>query len=82
MDLVVCGTTGQFARIAFGATQAEADNNLTIVAGGATTGIPIPALVDSGDLDPIGVPNDAEFAAICNESSGDTQVITLVLGRD
>jgi len=69
------GLTGQFSRLAFGATQEEANSRLNIVAGGATTGFPIPPLIDY-QLPPLGVPLDAKFAAICNETAGNAHVIS------
>ena len=75
------GTTGQAIRFAFGTSEAAAEAELTVVAGGATTGLYIPALVDtaSGQL-LLGVPDGMTHFAVCNVTSGHTPKVSVTQG--
>jgi len=76
------GGTGEHIRIAFGATAAEAEENLTITTGAATTGHFIAANSNGNGTvsEDIGIPANAGFYAIANAVAGDTQAVSVTQG--
>ena len=76
------GTTGQNVAIVFGATQTDANDNLTIVTGAATTGGEFAPIVDGGTPPPENIPSAGigGFYAIANTIAGHTQKVSLGFG--
>lgn len=78
------GVTAEPIRVAFGATAVEAEDNLNIAAGAATTGYYIPALADAGAgaCVILGIATAAlgGFYAVANAIAADTQVVAINQG--
>lgn len=75
------GASTEHIRIAFGKTQAEADANLTIATGAATTGYLIPAAVSTadqtGNREIIGIYPGSRYFSVANAAAGDTQTVNI-----
>jgi hypothetical protein len=76
------GATGEPIRVAFGASEQNAEDNLTVDTGAATTGHYIPAIADAGSeaFQVLGVPALATHFAVCNAVASDTQVVVVTQG--
>lgn len=76
------GAATEPLRIAFGETAAAAEANLTISGGEATTGDYIPANSNANGAitEFFGIPVNAKFYAIANDSAGDTQTVSVTQG--
>lgn len=76
------GATTESIRIAFGTSAANAESNLNIAGGLATTGHLIGANADVGSqsAQTLGVPADATYYAVANAVNGDTQVVAITQG--
>ena len=78
------GATTESIRVAFGATASEAEGNLNIAAGAATTGYYIPSIADAGAgaFVNLGVPSAAlgGFYAVANAVAADTQTVAVNQG--
>ena len=74
------GATGKAIRVAFGTSEGNAGDNLTIVSGAATTGHYIPSPADGYGSCVLGVPAGATHYAVANAVAGDTQVVYITQG--
>lgn len=76
------GATTEAIRVAFGTSSADAESNLNVAAGAATTGYYIPAVADAGAaaVRELGIPALATHVAICNAEASDTQTVTVTQG--
>ena len=76
------GVEGQGIRIAFGATAAEAEDALTMSGGAATTGLWISGAASTAHHPPeiIGVPANAKFYAVANDTASNTQSVYISQG--
>jgi len=75
------GVTTEAIRVAFGTSAANAQANLTIVSGAATTGEWIGAAADQYNPEYMpGVPANATHYAVANAVLGDTQVVSITQG--
>lgn len=82
LQITNLGATTEAIRVAFGTSEATAEDNLTIVANAATTGYYIPAIADAGAaaIREIGAPSGSTHVAICNAVAADTQTVLVVQG--
>ena len=76
------GATTEAIRVAFGTSAANAEANLNIAGGLATTGHYIPAAAEGGaqSAQILGVPALATHYAIANAVAADTQVVSVTQG--
>lgn len=76
------GATTEAIRVAFGTSAADAEANLTIAAGAATTGHYIGASADVGSQSAqiLGVPALATHYAVANAVALDTQIVAITQG--
>lgn len=78
------GASTEAIRIAFGTSAANAEANLTIDTGAATTGYFLPATVSTtdqaGNTEILGVPALATYYAVANAVASDTQPVSIVQG--
>lgn len=76
------GATTEAIRVAFGTSAANAEANLNIAAGAATTGHYIGAAADVGSQSAqiLGVPALATHYAVANAVAADTQVVSITQG--
>jgi hypothetical protein len=82
IHIVNQGVTTEAIRVAFGTSSANALDNLTIVAGAATTGYYMPSNVDvpAGGIATLGVPALATHYAVAPAVAGDVQVVSVTQG--
>ena len=74
------GATTEGIRIAFGTSAANAEANLTIAAGAATTGLLLPPNADGIATILLGVPENATYYAIAKDTASDVQVVNTTQG--
>lgn len=76
------GAATEAIRLAFGTSAANAQTNLTISAGAATTGLYIPSIADAGQAGSalLGVPDAATHYAVANAVAADTQTVSIEQG--
>ena len=75
------GATTEAIRFAFGTSAANAQANLTIVSGAATTGDYLPSAADQGDGEMVyGVPALATYYAVANALASDVQIVSITQG--
>ena len=74
------GATTEAIRIAFGTSELDAEGNLTIATGAATTGHYLPSIADSDGWVILGVPALATHYAIANAVASDVQVVSITQG--
>ena len=74
------GATTEAIRVAFGTSAANAEANLNIAAGAATTGYYIAAIADGIGEAILGVPELATHYAVANAVASDTQVVAITQG--
>jgi len=75
------GVTTEAIRVVFGESILDAQSNLTILTGAATTGDYLPSSADQGDGEEIyGVPANATHYAIANAVAADTQIVSITQG--
>ena len=74
------GATTEGIRVAFGTSETDAEGNLTISAGAATTGLFIPSPADGDGTVLLGVPATATHYAIANDTASDVQIVSVTQG--
>ena len=74
------GATTENIRFAWGTSWANAQAGLTMVGGGATTGVKVPVYADKGDMCRViePVPHNATHLAVANTVSGHTQAVQVI----
>lgn len=73
-------TSTEAIRVAFGTSAANAQANLNIAAGAATTGYRIPSTADGIGEAILGVPANATHYAVANAVAADVQVVSVTQG--
>lgn len=74
------GATTEGIRIAFGTSADNAEANLTISTGAATTGLFLNAAADGNGEIILGIPDNATHYAVANAAASDTQVVNITQG--
>jgi hypothetical protein len=83
VDIYNHGATTEDIRVAFGASAAAAETNLTIATGAATTGYIIPPEGDNIEhcRMRLGVPSGSTHVAVANAVATDVQVVSIAQGK-
>lgn len=80
IEVINRGATTEAIRVAFGTSELNAEANLTISTGAATTGRYIPSPADGKGEAILGVPANATHYAVANAVASDTQVVSIIQG--